>query len=369
LPAHYLTLVGTRGPMKKRTSQTTIQERVVKTGMTIIIPAFNEEASIADTIASIRLQSTPVDEVIVIDDCSTDNTAAVARRAGARVIRPPKNTGSKAGAQNFALEIVDTELVMALDADTTLAPEAIEPLLPEFKDKDVAAVCGFVLPRYVSTVWERGRYIEYLVAFTWYKPLQDYYGKPMISSGCFSMYRTKTLKSVGGWSTRTLAEDMDLTWTFYQRGYKVRFVPTAVCYPIEPHNYHFMSKQLRRWSHGLMQNVRLHWKELTGIPYLRSFIAVGFWDAIIASLVYLLLLPVLAIVFHNPYLLLGYIIDLPIVLVPVLTTAVPRKEVWRALASIPAFFVLRTVNAAFIIEAFFTEFVLGKSLRVYEKGH
>src|ERR1019366_1137862 len=111
---------------------------------------------------------------------------------GARVTRPPKNTGSKAGAQNFALEIVDTELVMVLDADTTLAPEAIEPLLPEFKDKDVAAVCGFVLPRYVSTVWERGRYIEYLVAFTWYKPLQDYYGKPMISSGCFSMYRTKT---------------------------------------------------------------------------------------------------------------------------------------------------------------------------------
>ena len=53
---------------------------------------------------------------------------------------------------------------------------------------------------------------------------------------------------------------MDLTWTFYQRGYSVRFIPEALCYPLEPHDYAFLRKQLRRWSHGFVQNVHLHWR-------------------------------------------------------------------------------------------------------------
>ena len=87
------------------------------------------------------------------------------------------------------------------------------------------------------TLWERGRYIEYLLAFSFFKRVQDHYGKPLISSGCFSIYRTEELRALGGWSTRTMAEDMDLTWTMYQAGQKVRFVPEAVSYPIEPHNF------------------------------------------------------------------------------------------------------------------------------------
>jgi len=63
---------------------------------------------------------------------------------------------------------------------------------------------------------------------------------------------------------------MDLTWTFYQTRRGVRFVPEAVCYPIEPHSLGLLGKQLRRWSHGFVQNVRLHWRPLLQVPYLRS---------------------------------------------------------------------------------------------------
>jgi biofilm PGA synthesis N-glycosyltransferase PgaC len=285
------------------------------------------------------------------------------------VIRPPSNTGSKAGAQNFALDMVQTEFAMAIDADTTLAPDAIEKLLPAFSDPKVAAACGFVIPRYVRTLWERGRYVEYLLAFTWYKPIQDYYQKPLISSGCFSMYRTQILKENGGWSVRTLAEDMDLTWTFYEEGYGVRFMPGAVCYPIEPHTYTFMRKQLRRWSHGFIQNVMCHWRKTLNIKYLRTFIAVSLWDAVIASLTYLFLLPLIAILFTKPILLIGYVIDIPVVLIPVLSKAFERKEALRALVSTPSFFVLRTVNGFFVLEAIFAELLMKKSLHVYEKGH
>lgn len=337
--------------------------------LTVLVPAYNEAASVADTIRSLQLQSCPPAEIIVIDDHSDDGTGDLARALGVTVVRPEANTGSKAGAQNFALPLVTTEFVMAIDADTTLAPDAIELLYPTFADASVAAACGFVIPRNVKTVWERGRYIEYLFAFTFYKQVQDFYGKPLISSGCFSMYRTDVLRREGGWSTRTLAEDMDLTWRFYQAGHGVRFVPEAVSYPIEPHNFDFMSKQLRRWSHGFIQNVQLHWRGLLDVPYLRSAVAVATWDALVASFIFLFLLPVLALVFGNPWLLLGYIIDLPALLVPLFVGAVPRREVGRALASLPAFFVLRTVNGFFFLSAAWSEWVRGRSLLVYEKGH
>lgn len=343
--------------------------RSLKPGLTVIVPAYNERDSIGDTIQSLQKQTLPPSEIIIVDDCSTDGTGEVARSYGVTTIRPPINTGSKAGAQNFALGHVQTELAMALDADTTLAPDAIEKLIPAFLDPAVAAACGYVIPRFVNTIWERGRYIEYLLAFTWYKPIQDYYEKPLISSGCFSMYRTKILLENRGWPTRTLAEDMDLTWSYYQKGYKVRFLPEAVSYPIEPHNFLFMRKQLKRWSHGFVQNVKVHWRAILEIPYLRSFIMVAFWDAIIASIAYLIVLPLIALLFRNPFILVGYIIDVPVVLLPAIYTGKKRHEVSQVIASVPFFFILRTLNAFYILEAIFKELVIKRSFKTYEKGH
>jgi len=334
----------------------------------VIVPAYNEAGSIADTIRSIQAQTLTAEEIIVVDDCSTDATGMIARACGVTVLRPPRNTGSKAGAQAFALAHVNTDLTMAIDADTVLAPDAIEKLQPALDDPNVGAACGLVIPRRVSTIFERGRYIEYLFAFTFYKPIQDFYEKPLISSGCFSAYRTGILRSVGGWSARTMAEDMDLTWSFYQAGRAVRFVPEAVCYPLEPHNYHFMRKQLRRWSHGFVQNVRLHWRGVIQEPYLRTIVAVAMWDATVASVAYLIVLPVLAVAV-SPVFLLGYLLDLPAVLVPVLVKAVERREVGLALASMPGFLVQRVLNGLFMLKALWEEVVMGHPLVVYEKGH
>ena len=158
--------------------------------LTVIIPAYNEAEFVGDTIRSLLAQTVPPDQIILVDDGSTDGTGDVGRRAGITVVRPPRNTGSKAGAQTFALPWVRTELVMAIDADTTLEPTAVERLMQPFAQPGVGAACGFVLPRRIKTLWERGRFIEYLFAFTFYKQVQDYYRRPLISSGCFSMYRT-----------------------------------------------------------------------------------------------------------------------------------------------------------------------------------
>lgn len=337
--------------------------------ITVIVPAFNEAPSIADTIRSLQHQSQPPAHIIVVDDGSSDGTGDIARAQGVRVVRPPANTGSKAGAQTFALPFVETELVVAVDADTTLASDALQLLAGCFDRQTVAAACGFVLPRQVHSVWERGRYIEYLFAFGFYKQVQDFYGRPLISSGCFSMYRTDLLRQCGGWSARTLAEDMDLTWTFYSRGHAVRFEPAALAYPIEPHTYAHLRAQLQRWSHGFVQNVRLHWRDVLEVPFLRSAVGVALWDATVASVAFLLVLPVLALVLAQAWPLLGYVIDAPAILVPVVLTASRRGETARALASLPAFFVLRTVNAVFFVWALWRELVVHRPLLTYEKGH
>ncbi len=338
------------------------------TGLTVIVPAYNEAGVVAETIRSLQGQTAPPEEIIVVDDCSTDGTGDVARSFGVTVVRPPANTGSKAAAQTFALSRVRTPFAAAVDADTTLAPDALERLLSVMEDEEVGAACGFVVPRRVRSVWERGRYVEYLFAFSFYKQVQDYYGRPLISSGCLSVYRMEALLQNGGWSDRTMAEDMDLTWSFYRAGWKVRFVPEAFCYPIEPYNLAFMRKQLKRWSHGFVQNVRLHWKDVARTGYLRSVVAVAFWDATMAPLVYFLFLPLLSILV-SPLFLIGYVIDAPAVLVPVLAGALRRGEPGRALLSYPAFFVLRLLNAAMMLKAIFMELVLRRPFLVYEKGH
>jgi len=332
------------------------------------VPAFNEAEGIGDTIRSLQAQSAPFDQIIVVDDCSSDGTGEIAGRLGATVLRPERNTGSKAGAQNFALASVRSELTMTIDADTTLAADAVEKILLALLDKAVAAACGFVVPRRVHTLWERGRYIEYLFAMTFHKQIQDFYRKPLISSGCFSVYRTGVLRDVGAWQTRTLTEDVDLTWTLYQAGWRVRFVADAVSYPREPHNYHFMATQLRRWADGFVQNVQLHWKGLRGVPLLRVLIALWFVEAAASSVVYLLLVPMMML-FLGPRYGFIYVIDAPVVIVPVMVGAIRRREVRRALLSLPALFVTRMVSSIFALRALWLELVIGRSLRVYEKGH
>src|SRR6186997_80292 len=119
---------GRRSPGTPLVPQAHRKPRIVP--VTVIVPAYNEGATLGDTLISLLTQTVAPAEIIVVDDCSTDDTADVAARLGVRVLRPPANTGSKAGAQSFALGHVKTAFVMAIDADTTLAPQAIERLLP-----------------------------------------------------------------------------------------------------------------------------------------------------------------------------------------------------------------------------------------------
>ena len=88
-----------------------------------------------------------------------------------------------------------------------------------------------------------------------------------------------------------------------------------------------------------------------------------------ASIIYLGVVPLTAILTQSPLVLIVYVLDAPALLVPVLMQAAKRREVMQALASVPSFFVLRVVNCVFVLEALWSELVIGRRLAVYEKGH
>jgi biofilm PGA synthesis N-glycosyltransferase PgaC len=337
--------------------------------ITVIVPAYNEADSVADTVRSIQTQSYPATEIIVVDDFSSDATGKIAGDLGVKVLRPPENQGSKAKAQNYALPHVKTDLTVAVDADTVLAPDALEKLAKSFGEADATGACGFVIPQKISTIWERGRLIEYIFVFSFYKPVQDWYEKPLICSGCFSMYDTKKLKANGGYPTRTVTEDLDLTWKLYTKGERIKFVPDAFCYPIEPNTFKILCKQLRRWSHGFHQNIRLHWRNIARIPRLRLMAFAAWTDGIIGALLYLLLLPLLSLYIGPKLLFFTYLSDFLFIAVPVIWKSYKLKMLTTALISLPCFFILRLVTGYHFLKAFIMEFILSNPLKVYEKGH
>ena len=201
------------------------------------------------------------------------------------------------------------------------------------------------------------------------REFQEWYGKPVISSGCFSIYKTDELKAVGGWSTRTMAEDMDLTWTFYEKGKVVRFNHEVFCFPIEPDSFTMMSKQLRRWSHGWVQNLRLHGKNIRKIPVLREVVTLQLLDALFGPVTYLVV--ILAAIWFRSFLLLAFmfIFETALVGLPPILKGIKLKKVRKVLSCLPFFFILRTVNMYYIYAAFISEILLNKTLTKYEKGH
>lgn len=187
-------------------------EKEMNLSVAVVIPAYNEERCIADTINSLKSQTAHIDEIVVVDDCSSDRTSEIARSMGVKVVRTPKNQGTKAMAQNYVLQKLKYDLIVTIDADTLLAPDAIERVLPYFNNEKTFAVCGFVVPQKIETTWERGRHVESVFGITIVKAGQNNTGLVMVASGCFTVFRYDVLKELGFFNERTMAEDMDLTW-------------------------------------------------------------------------------------------------------------------------------------------------------------
>ncbi len=338
--------------------------------VTAIVPAYNEAASIAATIESLLAQTYPLSAIIVIDDCSTDNTGDIARRyEGVTVLRTPLNQGTKSQAQNYGLEMITSELFVTVDGDTVLRPDALYEAMRFFNDLSCEVVCGTVIPQTRRNFWERGRLVEYLHAQAIMKPAQNHHGLVLVASGCFSIFRTETVRQFGGFNERTLAEDMDLTWEIHDQGGRVYFAPKAVCYPVDPPTGVIYARQLDRWYRGFMQNLKVrnfrlfpNKRVMGGMVYLYLV-----WFGVSAIWLPIFLLAATSEIGYA----LGYLIliNALFVLLPALVAAWRYGVVVDTLMGFFPFMFLQYFNLYLYLRAVVRELVLGQKLNTWQKGH
>lgn len=337
--------------------------------VTAIVPAYNEASCIGATIRSLQEQTYTLAEIIVVDDCSTDGTGDVARAFGVTVLRTPENKGTKSQAQNFAIEHVQTELFVTVDADTMLAPDALYEAMRSFNDPSCEVVCGAVFPQVRRTFFERGRLVEYLYAQTIMKPAQNHHGLVLVASGCFSIFKTDTVRRFGGFNERTLAEDMDLTWEIQDKGGRVYFAPQAVCYPVEPQTAGVYMRQLDRWYRGFMQNLKVRRFRL--FPHKRSM-AVMVYVYLLWFFMSALWLPLYFYAVSGDVLVaLGFALGVNAIFVwlPSLYAAYRYGLMKDAVKGLLPFLILPYLNLFLYIRAAVRELILGKKLDVWHKGH
>lgn len=345
-----------------------VSEGVPEMSVAVVIPAFNEERTIRNTIRSVKNQTIPIEDIYVVDDCSSDRTGKIALREGVSVIRTPNNQGTKSRALNWALVRIQSTLVVTIDADTILAPDAIEKSLRYFNREDTFAVCGMVVPQRIESVWERGRFVEYLYTIEIMKCGQNNCGLIMVSSGCFTVFRNEHLQSLGLFKERSMAEDMDLTWeAHFTRNKKVYCEINAVCYPLDPPTLSIYYNQLRRWYSGFLQCMAIHkgnlccnWK-FGALYFFYMIEAIFFPISAVALLIYNLAL--------WKVLLVIVILHEMLVIVPVMFRGWRLRMFWKAMMSLPAYYITRPVNLAAWYASLFQEWIFRNKMIVWKKGH
>ena len=236
-------------------------------GVTVLIPAFNEEAVIATSVAAAIAVDYPELEVIVLDDGSTDATEAAALEASAgdprcRVIRDPVNRG-KADRLNIGMTQARHELVAVTDADTHMHPAALKLLVARMSLSPLlAAVAG------APHVTNRGRLLpamqilEAASIIGLIRRTQSVAGRVGVVAGVLGLFRRDRVLAVGGYDPRMATEDIDLSWKLLLRGWHTAYEPRALVGMQVPATIGALWMQRKRWARGQGEVLHVHFDEV-----------------------------------------------------------------------------------------------------------
>lgn len=245
--------------------------------VTILIAAYNEEASIHDTLAAIGQQRYPASmQVIVINDGSRDRTAQVVRAAQTEyawleLIDLPTN-GGKANALNEGLRHAQHDLILTVDADSQLHGRALVNIVERYVNDppNTRAVAGAILVRNSRQNWlTRCQEWDYFVGIAAIKRMQSLYQGTLVAQGAFSLYDRQVLSEVGGWPP-CVGEDIVLTWALLKAGYRVGHCEDAFCFTNVPTTVRQFVRQRQRWARGMLEAFRQH-PDILSTPRLSTF--------------------------------------------------------------------------------------------------
>jgi cellulose synthase/poly-beta-1,6-N-acetylglucosamine synthase-like glycosyltransferase len=273
--------------------------------VSVVVPAYNEEATIAQSLRSFLSLHYPLHEVVVVNDGSKDDTLKVLLREFGlhesdqpvrmqletapirgvyasdtqRLVVVDKENGGKADALNAGACAARYPLVCNLDADIVLEEDALlRAARPMIESREVAAVGGIVRVAN-GCEFEKGRLVkvktpkkalpnfqivEYLRAFIASRTAWSKLNCLLIISGAFGMFRRRDLIAAGGYLHETVGEDMELVTRMHhilkdnRRRYKISFVPDPVAWTEVPDTLRVLARQRDRWHRGLMDTLVRH---------------------------------------------------------------------------------------------------------------
>jgi cellulose synthase/poly-beta-1,6-N-acetylglucosamine synthase-like glycosyltransferase len=277
--------------------------------VSVLAPAYNESATIRDSVRAMLKLHYPNHEVIVINDGSKDDTleilieefhlykssrkpvdailtkpvkAIYESRDPIRLIVVDKENGGKADSLNAGLNAARTPLVAAVDSDSLLESDALLlAVKPFLEDPERTLACGGIIRVVNGCDVEQGRVtriaapssmlaqfqaIEYLRAFLGGRVAFSFINAMLIISGAFGLFRRDAVMAVGGFVTETVGEDMELvvrlhkTWREMHKDYRIVFVPEPVCWTEVPENIRTLYRQRNRWQRGTVESLWLHRK-------------------------------------------------------------------------------------------------------------
>ena len=230
----------------------------------VLIPAYNEETVIVRTVRSVMRSDYKNLRILVIDDGSSDKTLKVAREAyaaeiatGAVTILTKQNAG-KAEALNFAINQLDEDFYVGIDADTVIAPDAIGHLICHFADERIGAVAGNAKVGNRVNLWTRWQALEYITSQNFERRALDLFNVVTVVPGAIGAWRTAAVRNGGCYPINTVAEDADLTMNLLEQGYKVIYEDRSLAFTEAPVNARGLLRQRFRWSFGILQAVFKH---------------------------------------------------------------------------------------------------------------
>lgn len=245
--------------------------------LSIIIPCFNAEENIAKTVlAHLNSDYKGLKKIIVVDDCSTDNSAAAIKELAKKhkqvmYVKTPKNTGNAAGAKNYGGKFVKTELIGFSDDDSIPKKDATSKMVGFFNDSKTGAVTSRVLVLGKENFLTRSQAIEYkVIAFT--RKLFQFIESIYVTNGPLSIYRKKAFDQVKGFDIKNLTEDIEITWHFVSKGWKVHMSIPSIVYTYPPTKIKAWFHQRIRWNVGGIQTVAKYRSKVAQCGMLGLFI-------------------------------------------------------------------------------------------------
>ncbi len=342
--------------------------------ISILLPGYNEEAGVVESIRSLLALRYPEFEIVMINDGSKDATmerlkaafdlvpvrkalregiatkpvrAVYASRKHPELVVVDKENGGKADALNVGVNAARYPYVCAVDADAILEHDAlIRVAKPILDNPDLVAATGGIVRIANGCTIDHGRVVdvklpksrvatfqvvEYFRAFLVGRVGWSRVNALLIISGAFGLFKRSVVDAVGGYSTQTIGEDMELVVRMHRflrdrdEDYRIEFVPDPVCWTEAPEDMRTLNRQRNRWQRGLGQvlythrrlafNPRYGWLGLGGVPYFLVFelfgplVEVVGYLAIPIAVAVGLLSPIFLIAFSVVAVLLGVLLS------------------------------------------------------------